>query len=148
MTKKDAFTDEEWVTILEGPTSAGMLVITASHGGTFKETFAESKAYVEARAQHGQSELLDEIVASKPKMDHTRYHSPDELKAGAIAHLTGAVALLTAKATPEELEGYRSFVLALCAKVAAAHKEGDAAESSAETAAIKDVATALGAATP
>jgi hypothetical protein len=147
MTKKDAFTDEEWLTVLQGPTSAGMLVITASPGGTFKETFAESKAYAEARAQHGQSELLDEIVSSKPKMDHTRYHSHDEMKAGAITHLTAAVALLTAKATPAELEGYRSFVLALCAKVAAAHKEGDAAQSAAEVAAIEDVTAALGATT-
>jgi hypothetical protein len=148
MTKKDAFTDEEWVTILEGPTSAGMLVITASRGGTFKETFAESKAYAEARAQHGQSELLDEIVSSRPKMDHTRFHSPNELKTAAIGHLTGAVALLTAKATPEELEGYRSFVLHLCAMIAAAHKEGDQAASDAETAVIKDVAAALGTTAP
>lgn len=145
MTKRDAFTDEEWTTILEGPTGAALLVITASKGGTFRETFAESKAYAEARAQHGQSELLDAILSSKPKMDHTRYHSPDELKAGAIGHLSGAVALLEAKATPEELDGYRAFVLALCAKVAAAHAEGgDGAQSPAETAAISDVAAALG----
>jgi hypothetical protein len=148
MTKKDAFTNEEWVTILEGPTSAGMLVITASRRGTFKETFAESKAYAEARAQHGQSELLDEIVSSRPKMDHTRYHSPDELKTGAIGHLTGAVALLSAKAAPEELESYRSFVLHLCKMVAAAHKEGDQAESDAESAVIKDIAAALGTTAP
>jgi hypothetical protein len=28
---------------------------------------------VEARQQHGASELLDEIVAAKPAIDHTRY---------------------------------------------------------------------------
>ena len=76
MTTKAAFSPEEWTTVLEGPPTAGLIVITAAHGGTFRETIAMSKAYTEARAQHGESELLDEIVSAKPKMDHTRYHSP------------------------------------------------------------------------
>lgn len=145
MTKKDAFTEEEWTTILEGPTSAGMMVITASHGGTFRETFAESKVYGEARAHHGASELLDEIVSTRPKTDHTHYHSADELQAGAIKHLTDAVALLSAKATPQEVDDYRKFVRTLCDKVAAAHKEGNDAENPAETAAIEKISAALGA---
>ncbi|HEV3212240.1 MAG TPA: hypothetical protein VGZ03_02475 [Acidimicrobiales bacterium] len=144
MTTKDAFTEEEWATILEGPTSAGMLVITASRGGTFRETLAESKVYAEARAHHGASELLDEIVSTRPKTDHTRYHSVEELRAGAVQHLTDAVALLTAKATPAELDDYRGFVRTLCDKVAAAHKEGDDATSAAESAAIQQVTAALG----
>jgi hypothetical protein len=144
MTKKDAFTDEEWTAVLEGPTSAGMLVITASKGGMFKETFAESKAYVEARAQHDQTELLAAILSTKPKSDHTHYHSPEALKEGAVAHLTTAIKVLSEKATPEELAAYRSFVLTLCVKVAAAHKEGDAETSAAETDAIAAVTAALG----
>src|SRR5215469_16885391 len=61
MTTKAAFTPEEWQVVLEGPPSAGMIVITAAHGGSFRETIAMSKAYVDARAQHGASELLDEV---------------------------------------------------------------------------------------
>ena len=76
MTGKADFTAEEWETVLYGPTTAGLIVITAQRGGTFRETFAITKSYVEARKQHGQSELLDEIVAAKPALDHTRYHSP------------------------------------------------------------------------
>jgi hypothetical protein len=145
VTTKTAFTDDEWTAILEGPTSAGMLVITASKGGMFKETFAESKAYVEARAQHDQTELLAAILATKPKSDHTHYHSPEALREGALAHLTKAITVLAAKATPEELAAYRSFVLTLCTKVADAHKEGgDAATSPAETEAIAAVTAALG----
>ncbi len=78
MTTKAAFAPEEWTVVLEGPSTAGMIVITAAHGGTFRETTAMSKAYSEARSEHGESELLDEIVAAKPKVDHTRYHSPEE----------------------------------------------------------------------
>ena len=55
--------------VLEGPPTAGLIVITASRGGMFRETMAMSKAYSEARAQHGESELLDEIVAAKPRME-------------------------------------------------------------------------------
>ena len=80
MTGRADFTDEEWTTVLEGPPSAGMIVVTAGRGGTIRETFAIGKAYVEARKEHGASELLDEIVAAKPEMDHTRYRSQEELK--------------------------------------------------------------------
>jgi hypothetical protein len=54
MTTKTAFSPDEWELVLEGPPTAGSLVITASHGGTFRETMAMSKAYAEARAQHGE----------------------------------------------------------------------------------------------
>jgi hypothetical protein len=145
MTAKDVFTPEEWEVVLEGPPSAGMLVVTAAKGGTIRETFAMSKAYVEARAHHGESELLDEIVAAKPKMDHTRYHSPDELKEGCLTHLRDAVALLEQKATADEVDGYKRFVLSLASRVAAAHREGDQSESPLETKAIQDIEGALGA---
>src|SRR3954471_2335186 len=113
MTNKAAFTPEEWTSVLEGPTSAGLVVVTASHGGTFKETFAMSKAYVDARSMHGQSELLDEILSSKPKRDHTSYHSPAELRQHGLDHLRAVVGLLEGKAAPEEVDGYRQFVLAV-----------------------------------
>ena len=76
MTTKAAFSPSEWQQVLEGPPTAGLLVITASHGGTIRETFAMSKAYSEARAQHGESELLDEIVAEKPRMVRAERSTP------------------------------------------------------------------------
>ena len=145
MTTKAAFSPEEWEVVLEGPPAAGLIVITAAHGGMFRETIAMSKAYAEARAQHGESELLDEIVAAKPKMDHTRYHSPEELRESGLGHLRDAVALLQGKATAEELDDYRRFVLALADKVAAAHKEHGQSVSPAEAEAIQQITAALGA---
>lgn len=144
MTAKTDFAEQEWKLVLEGPPSAGLIVVTAQRGGTLRETFAMAKAYAEARQEHGQSELLDEIVAAKPEMDHTRYHSPEELKEHGLQNLRGAVQLLEAKATPEEVASYRRFVLALADKVAKAHREGGAAVSDAEQAAIDEVAAALG----
>jgi hypothetical protein len=144
MTDRAAFTEEEWKTVLEGPPSAGMIVVTAGRGGTIRETFAIGKAYVEARKEHGESELLDEIVAAKPQIDHTRYHSYEELKRHGLEHIRGAVAALEDKAAPEEVDGYRRFVLMLADTVASAHREDGVAISEPEKAAIADVTTALG----
>jgi hypothetical protein len=144
MTAKADFTPEEWQVVLEGPPSAGMTVVTAQRGGTFRETIAMAKAYVEARKQHGESELLDEIVSAKPEIDHTRYHSAEELKESGLQHLRDAVELLTRKATPKELEDYRRFVLNLADKVATAHREGGESISPAEQVAIQEIAATLG----
>jgi 2-succinyl-5-enolpyruvyl-6-hydroxy-3-cyclohexene-1-carboxylate synthase len=144
MTGKADFTPQEWELVLEGPPSAGMIVVTAQRGGTIRETLAIAKAYVDARQQHGESELLDEIVAAKPELDHTRYHSVEELKQHGLQHLRDAVELLERKATPGELEGYKRFVLTLADKVASAHRESGASVGDAERAAIAEISTSLG----
>ena len=145
MTSKSDFTTEEWQLILEAPPSAGMIVVTAQRGGSFRESIAMAKAYVEARQQHGESELLDEIVAAKPERDHTHYHSPDELKQSGLKHVRDSVALLEQKATAAEVGEYRNFILTLSHRVAAAHREHGVEVSEAEQAAIDEIAEALGA---
>ena len=144
MTTQAAFSPEEWKVVLEGPPTAGLIVITAARGGMFRETVAMSKAYGEARAEHGDSELLDEIVAAKPQLDHTRYHSAEELRDNGLRHLRDAVALVDSKATTGERDDYRRFVLTLAGKVAAAHKEGGQSVSPAEAEAIQQITAALG----
>ena len=146
MTTKAAFSPEEWKVVLEAPPAAGLIVITAAHGGTFRETFAMSKAYAEARAEHGDSELLDEIVSAKPKVDHTRYHSPEELKDHGLGQLRDSMTLLAGKATAEECDDYRRFVITLANKVAAAHREHGQSVSPEEAAAIGQITEAVGAA--
>ena len=148
MTAKADFTPEEWQVVLEGPPSAGMIVVTAQRGGTFRETIAMAKAYAEARKQHGESELLDEIVSAKPEVDHTRYHSAEELKENGLRRLRDAVDVLERKVTPEELEDYRRFVLTLADKVATAHREDGESVSPAERTAIEEIAASLGAKGP
>ncbi|HEY1651208.1 MAG TPA: hypothetical protein VGG09_04920 [Acidimicrobiales bacterium] len=145
MTSKSDFTAEEWDLILEAPPSAGMIVVTAQRGGSFRETIAMAKAYVEARQQHGKSELLDEIVAAKPERDHTHFHSPEELKQHGLQQLRNSVVLLEKKATHEEVDEYRRFIVTLSQKVAAAHREHGQEVSDSERAAINDITEALNA---
>jgi hypothetical protein len=144
MTTKAAFAPEEWTEVLEGPSTAGMIVITAAQGGAFRETIAMSKAYAEARAEHGESELLDEIVSAKPKVNRTQYHSAEELRDHGLGHIREAMALLESKATAEERGDYRHFVLTLAGKVAEAHREHGQSVSPAEAEAIQQITEALG----
>jgi hypothetical protein len=144
MTGKSDFTPDEWKLVREGPPSAGLIVLTAQRGGTFRETFAMAKAYTEARQQHGESELLDAIVSEKPEVDHTRYNSPDELKQHGLQRLHDAIGLLETKATPAEVDDYKRFVLNLADRVANAHREDGVSVSPAEQAAIDEIAATLG----
>jgi hypothetical protein len=148
MTGKADFSEQEWDVVLQGPPSAGMIVVTAQRGGTFRETIAMAKAYAEARQHHGQSELLDEIAAAKPEIDHTRFHSVEELREHGLQHLRDAMALVQGKATADETDQYRRFVLTLADKVANAHREGGVSVSPAEQAAIDEISAALGEPSP
>lgn len=143
MTGKSDFTEEEWRLVLEAPPTAALVVITSARGGMFRETFAIGKTYAEARQQHGESELLDAIVAAKPVIDHSRYHSPEELKQHGLEQLRQAVSLLAGKATPEELDEYRRFVVGLAERVAEAHREDGVAVSGPERQALDEISSAL-----
>jgi hypothetical protein len=147
MTQRADFTEAEWDLVLSGPPTAGMMVITAQRGGTFRETIAMAKAYGEARAQHGESELLDAIVAAKPEVDRTRYHSFEEMRDHGLQRLRDAVALLEGKATADEVADYRRFVLALAERVARTHREHGVEVSDAERKTLDDIGAALGGAT-
>ena len=151
MTRKADFNAEEWSTIVDGPLYAGMRVISADRGGTLRESLAMGRAYQDARQHHGESELLDELVKSPPAVD------PDRLReaGGNIAELASnqlrdAVRILEAKATPDELDAYKRFVMTVAQAVAGAHKEGGflgiggKQVSDAENQALDELSTALG----
>ena len=140
MTGQADFTEDEWKQVLEGPTSAGMMVAMSSKGGTLRETFSMAKAYTEARSQHGDSELLDEIASTKPEVDRARFRTREEMTAHALGNLRDALAIIEGKATPEELDDYKRFVIGLSERVAEAHK----GVSEGERDAIGEIAAVLG----
>jgi len=144
MTGKSSFTEEEWQAVLEAPSIAGMMVLTAEHGGSFRESFALAKAYAEARQQHGEGELLDEIVSVKPQFDRHRYGTTEELESQGPQRLQEAVAALESKATPEEVEAYRGFVVSAARRVAEAHKEHGERIGPGEQAALDRISESLG----
>ena len=142
MTGKADFTEEEWQLVREGPPAAGMITLLASKGGSFRETWALAKTFAEARKQHGESELLDALVAEKP--DVPRYHSAEEAEQVGLSRLAEAVALVQQKATPDELESYKQFTLSVAQRVAEAHEEEGEPVSQAERDAIERIKGTLG----
>lgn len=143
MTGKADFSEEEWELVREGPPTAGLVVLTASSGGSFKESWAMAKAFTEARKERGSSELLDELVGESPKVK--RYHSAEEAENEGLGRLRDAVALLEQKATPNEVDDYKRFTLDVADKVASAHREkGEiGAVSADERAAIDKIGATL-----
>jgi len=144
-TKAD-YNAEEWTLVVQAPALAGMRVIAADRGGTVRESVSMGRVYQEARAEAGDG-LLAEIVAAPPGFEPGRGRElleqlPDQLRR--------AVGILEDKATPEELEAYRSFVLDVAETVAKAHKEGGflgmggTQISDAERTALQEIAGALG----
>jgi hypothetical protein len=142
MTRRGDFTDEEWELLRDGTELAGLIVITAERGGTLRETFALAKVYAEARKQQGESELLDELASAGPKRGN-RYQSAEELRSQGLQRLREAADLLGRKASIEEVEAYRAFVMTIAEKVAQAHREGDETISGKERAALDDIAATL-----
>ena len=151
MTRKADFNAEEWATVAEGPLYAGMRVISADRGGTVRESLALGRVYQEARAGHGESELLDELVKSPPSIDPDRVREAGgNIAAVASERLREAIGILEAKATPEETDAYKRFVMTVAQAVAAAHKEGGFLGiggkqiSDAENQALDEISMALG----
>jgi hypothetical protein len=154
MTRKADFNAEEWSRVLQGPPVAGMIVMAAERGGTLRESIQMGQAYTEARQRQGASELLDEIVSSNPEFDREAFSSPDDLRRRGAERLRESVQVLEQKATPDEVEDYKRFILELAERVARAHKEGGFLGmggkeiSPAEQAVLDQLAATLGSARP
>jgi hypothetical protein len=127
-----------------------MHVATADRGGTLRESLAMGKVYAQARQEHGDSELLDELVASPPAMNPNKLRAIGDVATAARTRLGEARGILEAKATPEELDAYRRFVTSLARAAAEARKEGGFAGiggtpvSEAEQAALDEIQATLG----
>jgi hypothetical protein len=152
MTSKADFDAVEWSTVVDGPLYAGLRVITADRGGTIRETLAMSRVYQAARAKHGENELLDELVKSPPSIDGEQVREVQgNIGALASEQLRHAIDILEAKATPAEVDSYKTFVMTVAQAVAGAHKEGGflgvggKQVSDAENQALDEISTALGA---
>lgn len=120
MTTKSEFNGEEWERVARGPVLAGVMVALADRGGSFRESLALGKAYAAAKRDDGGTELLNELVASPPSLDRESAGQPDQIP----EQIREAVRIVEEKATPEEAEEYRQFILRLADVVAHAHKEG------------------------
>jgi hypothetical protein len=149
MTTKTDFDAAEWETILEGPVIAGLILVTAQRGGAVRESMAIAKAYVEAGREHT-GDLLGEITAKAHRISAKEFSSKEALRTEGLEKIRQAVSTLEAKATPEEVDAYKRFVLSVAEHAAAADKSGGplgvggVEVSDAESAALDELAATLG----
>jgi hypothetical protein len=151
MTRRADFNAEEWATVVDGPIYAALRVIAASHGGRLRESLALGRAYQGARANHGESELLDELVKSPPAIDPDEIsHAQTNISEVAAQQLRDAIGIVGAKATHAETDTYKKFVMTVAQAVASAHKEGGflgvggKQVTDAENQALDEISSALG----
>lgn len=150
MTAKAEFNAEEWDQVVDGPAIAGLIVVAAQRGGTIRESLHMGRVYADARKEHAESDLLGEIVSTPPSIDAKRYGTPEALRNTGLSQIRDAVALLEAKATPDELDAYRKFTLTVAQAAAEADKSGGflgvggERVSDSESAALDQIADALG----
>ena len=135
MTSKADFTEDEWTRLKRAPFLAGMAISLADPGGPIeavKETAATLKSVV-AAADGGSHEALVQAIASDVREDARHRHSPMKgykpssgANAGVeiVDQLSAVARLAEAKASPEEAEDLRTWLVAVAQEAANAAKDG------------------------
>ena len=138
MAGKADFTEEEWDQLRKGATGAGMLV-SVSDRSFFDSSRRHRRSRSTSRARA--TTTASSSVTSPRKVAPASAWSPRPTRSrtGRSRRCTRAVATLQAKA-PDELEGYRAFVLELAESVGKAAGGGDQAEA----ATVEKIRAALG----
>lgn len=132
MTGRADFTDEEWARLKRAPFVAGMAISLSDPGGPIelaKETAATLKTVL--GAEQGRGEFVA-AVAAEAEADARAHHNPlhDFKPRGALAgqeildELSGVNAIVSAKASAEEAEAFRTWLKDAAQEAANAAKEG------------------------
>ena len=132
MATREDFTPEEWKTIFEAPTMAGLVIMTAGKSGPIqavKEMYAVSKALVDADQHNAGGNLVHAIVAAlkageRPEKPSQKLKNVEEARTMALDHLRRTAALVDAKGPPEDAQAFKHWLVDVGQKVAEASKEG------------------------
>ena len=134
MTGKADFGEQEWARIKRAPFVAGMAISLSDPGGPIelvKETAATLKTVHQAADSGGGGALVDaaaqEAVAdSRERRNPLRDFKPKGALAGQeiLEELAEVNRIVSGKATPEEADAYRDWLLAAAREAANAAKEG------------------------
>jgi len=128
MTSKQDFTDDEWTRIRRAPLVAGVAISLADPGGPIelaKETMATLRS---ATLPPSQEELLASVALDIQALTQHKQNPLADFKPRGgqqvLEELREVDALVTAKATPQELEAFRGWLVAAAQAAADAAKEG------------------------
>jgi hypothetical protein len=127
----ETFTPEEVSTVIGAVTTSGFAVAIADIGlvSTAIEATALAKEIVGATKSHPDNALIqavfsDENLKKASPADAGKDITPDNAVDKAVAAINAALAIVNAKATPEEVSDYKQFIYATADRVANAAGEG------------------------
>ena len=133
MSTKSDFTDEEWTTLVRSPMVAGMAITLADPGGPIevvKETSAALKFAIGSSSEQ-RDDLVGELARDTRALVEQRKNPVGDFKPrGAMAgqeivdEISRANEIVSAKATPEEAEAFRAWIMECAQRAADAAKEG------------------------
>jgi hypothetical protein len=133
MTTKADFTEEEWATVVRSPIVAGTAITLADPGGPIevvKETSAVVK-FVTGSASEGRDDLVGEVARDVRALAEQRKNPIGDFKPrGALAgkqivdELSRANEIVASKATPDEAQAFRKWIVECAQRAADAAKEG------------------------
>jgi hypothetical protein len=128
MTSRQDFSEEEWARIRRAPLVAGVAISLADPGGPIevaKETMASLRS---ATLPPSQEELLASVALDVQALAQHRQNPLGDFKPRSgqqvLEELRGVNEIVTAKATPEEVEAFRRWLVAAAQSAADAAKEG------------------------
>lgn len=128
MTRPESFNDQEWSLLGDAPMAAAAAVAMASPGGGRQEAGAMVSGWRAAGASFGSTEMMSAIVDGlDPERRQTSSsgagYTYNSISEEALDLCARAVTMLRERATPEEFEEYRCFVINFAEQVAWAHSE-------------------------
>ncbi len=133
MTTKAGFTEDEWATLVRSPMVAGMAITLADPGGPIevvKETSAVLK-FATSSSSEQRDDLVGELAREVRGFAEQRTNPLGDFKPrGAMAgkeivdELSRANEIVSAKASSEEAEAYRAWIMECAQRAADAAKEG------------------------
>ena len=128
MTSKQDFTNEEWTRIRRGPLVAGIAISLADPGGPIEVAKESVASLRSATLPPSQEELLAAVALDMQALAQQRQNPLGDFtpRSGqqVLEELRGVNQVVTAKATPEEAEAFRRWLVAAAQAAADAAKEG------------------------
>ena len=128
MTSKQDFTDQEWTRIRRSPLVAGVAISLADPGGPIEVAKESMASLRSATLPPSQEELLAAVALDVQALAQQRQNPLGDFRPRSgqqvLEELRGVNELVTAKATPQEAEAFRRWLVAAAQAAADAAEEG------------------------
>jgi hypothetical protein len=133
MTTKADFSEDEWATLVRSPMVAGAAITIADPGGpieVLKETAAVAK-FTTSTSSEERGDLVGELAREVRALAEQHKNPLGDFKPrGALAgkeivdEISRAAEIVSAKASPEDADAFRTWIMECAQRAADAAKEG------------------------